>query len=335
MLFQGQEFGSRQPFVYFADHESPLRDDVAKGRREFLEQFVRLRDPAVHGRAPRPHDAASFGSASCIAIRTTRSRRRGARCTTTCCACGATVPRVSAGAHVLDGAALDATLLLLRYFGDDDADWLLLLNAGADRDVAAALRAADRAAARAALAATLVQRSVPVWRTGRDGVVAGQLAGARPRAGRDAGRARRGRRRMTLPIHAPDLLSELAPLVRRIPFVAGETPTLEEHGSREWLVTNGLGGYASGTVTGALTRRFHGLLVAALPSPLGRTDAAHASRGAPDVPRRASATGSACTARPVSSRRPKRAATSRSSGSRRDCRSGATSSTARSSRSRC
>jgi predicted glycogen debranching enzyme len=41
--------------------------------------------------------------------------------------------------------------------------------------------------------------------------------------------------------------------------------------TREWLVTNGLGGYAAGTVSGALTRRFHGLLIAALPSPYGRT----------------------------------------------------------------
>jgi hypothetical protein len=40
---------------------------------------------------------------------------------------------------------------------------------------------------------------------------------------------------------------------------------------REWLVTNGLGGYASGTVGGFMTRRYHGLLVAALPNPLGRT----------------------------------------------------------------
>src|SRR5436189_135082 len=40
---------------------------------------------------------------------------------------------------------------------------------------------------------------------------------------------------------------------------------------REWLVTNGLGGYASGTVGGACTRRFHGQLIAALPAPLGRT----------------------------------------------------------------
>ncbi len=40
---------------------------------------------------------------------------------------------------------------------------------------------------------------------------------------------------------------------------------------REWLVTNGIGGYASGTVAGLPTRRYHGLLVAALQPPLGRT----------------------------------------------------------------
>jgi predicted glycogen debranching enzyme len=41
--------------------------------------------------------------------------------------------------------------------------------------------------------------------------------------------------------------------------------------TREWLVANGLGGYASGTVSGIVTRRYHGLLVASLPAPLGRT----------------------------------------------------------------
>ena len=39
---------------------------------------------------------------------------------------------------------------------------------------------------------------------------------------------------------------------------------------QEWLVTNGLGGYATGTVAGGLTRRYHGLLVSALPTPFGR-----------------------------------------------------------------
>src|SRR6202140_4420134 len=40
--------------------------------------------------------------------------------------------------------------------------------------------------------------------------------------------------------------------------------------NREWLITNGLGGYASGTVSGAITRKYHGILIAALPAPLGR-----------------------------------------------------------------
>jgi predicted glycogen debranching enzyme len=41
--------------------------------------------------------------------------------------------------------------------------------------------------------------------------------------------------------------------------------------TREWLVTNGLGGYAAGTFSGVPTRRYHGTLIAALPAPLGRT----------------------------------------------------------------
>ena len=41
--------------------------------------------------------------------------------------------------------------------------------------------------------------------------------------------------------------------------------------SREWLCTNGIGGFASGTIASVLTRRYHGLLVAALAPPLGRT----------------------------------------------------------------
>lgn len=46
---------------------------------------------------------------------------------------------------------------------------------------------------------------------------------------------------------------------------------MEDQESREWLLTNGIGGFASGTISGILTRRYHGLLVAALDPPLGRT----------------------------------------------------------------
>src|SRR5215831_8120693 len=47
--------------------------------------------------------------------------------------------------------------------------------------------------------------------------------------------------------------------------------SLEIAEQREWLVINGIGGYASGTVSGNLTRRYHGLLLAALKPPVGRT----------------------------------------------------------------
>jgi predicted glycogen debranching enzyme len=64
----------------------------------------------------------------------------------------------------------------------------------------------------------------------------------------------------------------MAPLpARQIPRIDLRLVDGDPHLSQEWLVTNGLGGYASGTVLGALTRRYHGLLVAALPAPLGRT----------------------------------------------------------------
>ncbi|MGF1489762.1 MAG: amylo-alpha-1,6-glucosidase [Prochloraceae cyanobacterium] len=50
--------------------------------------------------------------------------------------------------------------------------------------------------------------------------------------------------------------------------ICGNLTTAEK---REWLVTNGIGGYACGTVAGILTRTYHGLLVAALNPPVNRT----------------------------------------------------------------
>ena len=56
-------------------------------------------------------------------------------------------------------------------------------------------------------------------------------------------------------------------LVRRIEW---QPRTGDPEFRREWLITNGLGGYASGTLSGIVTRRYHGVLIAALPAPLGR-----------------------------------------------------------------
>jgi len=58
--------------------------------------------------------------------------------------------------------------------------------------------------------------------------------------------------------------------VIRIAWPGREPAESETRLSREWLLTNGLGGYASGTLLGIITRRYHGYLVAALPAPFGR-----------------------------------------------------------------
>lgn len=69
-----------------------------------------------------------------------------------------------------------------------------------------------------------------------------------------------------VPQSAPSILEN--PLIEFGREICGD---LEAGLRREWLVTNGLGGYASATVPGVLTRSYHGLLVAALEPPVART----------------------------------------------------------------
>jgi hypothetical protein len=59
-----------------------------------------------------------------------------------------------------------------------------------------------------------------------------------------------------------------APL--RIAFGPAVCTSLAEGGDREWLVADGCGGYAMGTVCGLRTRRYHGLLVPAVAGPSAR-----------------------------------------------------------------
>ncbi len=59
-----------------------------------------------------------------------------------------------------------------------------------------------------------------------------------------------------------------------LPLLSFEWPRgaeADELLAREWLVTNGLGGYASGSLGGCNTRRYHGIFVPSLPTPFGRT----------------------------------------------------------------
>jgi len=58
--------------------------------------------------------------------------------------------------------------------------------------------------------------------------------------------------------------------VERVLFGKADWTTFEQGIQREWLVTNGIGGFACGTLVGANSRKYHGLLLAAMEPPGGR-----------------------------------------------------------------
>jgi maltooligosyltrehalose trehalohydrolase len=60
LLFQGQEFGSSSPFLYFNDGSADAAELVARGRAKFLSQFPSYALEEVRSRLPRPDDPATF-----------------------------------------------------------------------------------------------------------------------------------------------------------------------------------------------------------------------------------------------------------------------------------
>src|SRR6266705_7077884 len=59
-------------------------------------------------------------------------------------------------------------------------------------------------------------------------------------------------------------------LIRKIELTRARGEDARQLLRREWLATNGLGSYASGTISGSVTWRYHGLLITTLPAPFGR-----------------------------------------------------------------
>lgn len=134
LLFQGQEFGSSRPFLFFADHEDDLRDAIRNGRREFLSQFPSIRDAGVALAAP--DDPQTFAACAldwseaetnvdALALhRDLLAIRRDDR----------VVSAASAGSRV-DGAVLTPHSFVLRYDPGAPDDRLLLVNLGSDVDL--------------------------------------------------------------------------------------------------------------------------------------------------------------------------------------------------------
>jgi maltooligosyltrehalose trehalohydrolase len=132
MLFQGQEFASSRPFLFFADHNPELAPLVYRGRKEFLAQSPSLAHPAVQERIADPADPETFARCKLdFAERQThawavaltedllRLRRQDPAI------------RVQKPGGV-DGAVLAPAAFVLRFFGDDSDDRLLLVNLGRD-----------------------------------------------------------------------------------------------------------------------------------------------------------------------------------------------------------
>jgi maltooligosyltrehalose trehalohydrolase len=132
MLFQGQEFASSAPFLYFADHAGELRDNIRKGRHEFLRQFVSVSDPEV-GELLAPPDAEET-------FRRCKLKLDERRTHTEAYALHRDLLRLRRGRKAIaeplrvDGAVLAAEAMALRFFSPE-GDLLLVLNLGCDLDL--------------------------------------------------------------------------------------------------------------------------------------------------------------------------------------------------------
>jgi maltooligosyltrehalose trehalohydrolase len=134
MLFQGQEFNASSPFLYFADHTAELRGPIERGRRAFLEQFAGRRDPAAGERLPPAVAASSFERSRLD--QSERDRQPEAVALhTDLLALRRTDGALGGSAARVDGAVLSPDAFVLRFFGGDAGDRLLLINLGADLDL--------------------------------------------------------------------------------------------------------------------------------------------------------------------------------------------------------
>jgi maltooligosyltrehalose trehalohydrolase len=132
MLFQGQEFGSTRPFVFFCDHVDGLRDQVHSGRREFLSQFSSLAQPEMQEETPDPNDVAAFEQSK-LDLRERESNIRIYSLYKDLIALRRADPVLRRPKpRGVDGSILSDKAFLLRHFDSRHGDRLAIFNLGAD-----------------------------------------------------------------------------------------------------------------------------------------------------------------------------------------------------------
>ena len=132
LLFQGQEFASTAPFLFFADHREELRQAIADGRREFLSQFLGVQDPDVAPSPPSPVDESTFQKCK-LDLNERRTHAYAYALHRDLLGVRSEHPAIWDHTRV-DGAVLSGSALALRYFGITE-HLLLILNLGADIDL--------------------------------------------------------------------------------------------------------------------------------------------------------------------------------------------------------
>jgi maltooligosyltrehalose trehalohydrolase len=132
MLFQGQEFAASTPFYFFADHNPELEKLVREGRIQFLSQFPSLAQPEMRPYHIDPGDPANFEKCK-LRFEERASHRPFYEMHQDLLRLRREDPvfRMQKRGTV-DGAVLTGEAFLLRYFGGQYGDRLLLVNLGCD-----------------------------------------------------------------------------------------------------------------------------------------------------------------------------------------------------------
>ncbi len=132
MLFQGQEFGDSNPFLFLADHNPELNCQIREGRCEFLAQFPSLATPNIQKRFADLGDPATFER--CKLDHSERQTHREIYdLHRDLLQLPSEEPVFRARRQRgLDGAVLSSEAFVLRYFGDEGDDRLLLVSLDVD-----------------------------------------------------------------------------------------------------------------------------------------------------------------------------------------------------------
>lgn len=130
LLFQGQEFCSTSPFLYFADTGPELAAAVAAGRARFLAQFRALGTPEMQALLPHPGDRQAFERSKLDFA--DRQRHAGAYLLHRDLLCLRREDPVfrQQSADRLEGARLSDDAFVLRFLGGANGDRLLVVNFG-------------------------------------------------------------------------------------------------------------------------------------------------------------------------------------------------------------